>query len=100
MSLCLPTLLSEEFLCSSGRQFSRQDSSKKAKTTGNCDLEHCTEWIGWILELGRKVFQARVRKEQFPEPRVCLTLCLDGVRVTSRLRALKLHEWFQIFPFN
>lgn len=42
-AVCASALLSEEFLCSSGRQFSRQDSSKKAKTTGNCDLEHCAE---------------------------------------------------------
>lgn len=71
-------MLSEEFLCSGGRTFSGQDSSKKAKTTGNCALEHWVKWIGWSLELGRKVFQASVRKEQFQEWGECLTLPVDG----------------------
>lgn len=80
----MPTLFSEEFLCSSGRQFSRQDRSKKAKTTGNCDLERWAERIGCSLELGRKVFQASIRKEQFQEWGECVSPCPEmGVRVIS-----------------
>lgn len=71
-------MLSEAFLCSGGRLFSGQDSSKKAKTTGNCDLECWAEWIGYSPELGRKVFQASVRKEQFQERGEWLTLPVDG----------------------